>query len=72
LKAVKIYLMSFSLETKWILADLFYNIAGFEDQVEWAWKTLCELSLFDPYEAFKWIDRYSKGLINEEDIKVFC
>ena len=64
--------MSFSLETKRVLADLFYNIATFEDAVEQARLAVTEQPLFEPYEAFKRLDRLTKGQINEEDIKLFC
>lgn len=53
--------MSLSLETKWILADLFYNIATHEDAVERARLAVNNVPLFEPYEAFKRIDRITKS-----------
>jgi len=64
--------MSLSLETKRVLADLFTNIASFENSVERARQVVSETALFEPFEAFKRIDRLSKGQLNEEDIKLFC
>lgn len=61
-----------SLETKWLLAQYFKGIADQEILVENERIILSENSLFQPYEAFRWVDWYSKGQVDPDDIITFC
>ena len=60
-----------SQETKLKLSDLLIAVADFERQVEIVRQILCEQKEFEPYAAFKRIDRQRKGFLTGADIQKF-
>jgi len=57
-----------SVQTQYRLADLFKAIAEGEKQVEIIRQVLAEKSAFEPYAAFKRIDRSSNGYITTYEL----
>jgi len=60
-----------SLETRNRLADLLLTISDGERQIEIVRQILCEQIDFEPYAAFRRIDRHRKSTINALDILAF-
>jgi hypothetical protein len=60
-----------SIETETRMVRLFNKLAEAEKSVEVNRKLLAEISDFDPYLAFKRIDRDGKGYIDAIDIVNF-
>jgi len=60
-----------SLELQSRLAHLLLQVADLERQVEITRQVLCELIDFEPYSAFRTIDRFSTGALTSRDIEEF-
>lgn len=60
-----------SLESQTRLAHLLMQIADLERQVEITRQVLCELIDFEPYSAFRALDRFSTGALTSRDIQDF-
>ena len=62
-------MISFSTKSK--LANLIQTISEGERKLEAVRQVLSEQHLFEPYSAFRRIDRDRKGYLNLHDIKLF-
>lgn len=60
-----------SLELQSRLAHLLLQVADLERQVEITRQVLCELIDFEPYSAFRALDRFSTGALTSRDIEEF-
>lgn len=59
------------VETERNLAELLFGVADLERQVELARLSLCENRDFEPYSAFKRIDRLGTSFITPYDLRDF-
>ncbi|CAG9325661.1 unnamed protein product [Blepharisma stoltei] len=68
---VNYYLQMLGLETERKLAQLLYILSQGEKQVEAARQNLCQNREFEPYSAFKFLDRAGLGSISLIDVLSF-
>lgn len=69
--AVSLHYSMLSLETERSLAQLLVKVADLERQVEVSRQVLAEVRGFEPYSAFRLLDRYALGYISVRDIQTF-
>ncbi len=60
-----------SVPTRTLFCDLLLAIGQKEKQLEIVRQVLCEQKDFEPYAAFKRIDRLNQGYLTAEDVKKF-
>ena len=60
-----------SYDTRSILRDFFLEVAVHERQIEVLRQILAELPEFEPYAAFRRLDRLRKGFITANEIREF-
>lgn len=54
-----------------LVCDFLLTVARSEKKIELLREKLCENEDFEPYAAFRRIDRDCKNFINEDDVKLF-